>query len=122
MKPKTSTPVRIDADLYADATNVAPVMSRSTAQQIAHWARIGRELEASTELSIDRIANVLRGRESYDGLDAEEQAVVRAYWKERMNGLVEALRLDQEFAAEGRPYVELDEKGEVVRREPEATA
>lgn len=121
MKAKGSTPVRIDADLYAAATNAAPVMSRSTAQQIVHWARIGRELEASAEVSIDQIADVLRGRESYDDLDAEEQAVVRAYWRERMDGLMAALRLDREFAAEGRPYVELDDAGDVVRRDPEVT-
>lgn len=121
MKAKGSTPVRIDADLYTAATNAAPVMSRSTAQQIVHWARIGRELEASAEVSIDQIADVLRGRDSYDDLDAEEQAVVRAYWRERMDGLRMALRLDQDFASEGRPYVELDDEGDVVRRDPKAT-
>lgn len=121
MKSKGSTPVRIDTDLYAAATDVASVMSRSTAQQIVHWARIGRELESAVDVSIDRIADVLRGRESYDELAAEEQAVVRAYWRERMEGLTEALRLDREFASEGRPYVELDDEGEVVRRSPEAT-
>lgn len=115
---KTSTPVRIDADLYAAATNIAPVMSRSTAQQIVHWARIGRELEASSEVSIAAVAKVLQGAESYDALGTEEQAVVRTCWAERMGALLQALRLDREFAAEGRPYVELDDKGAVIRRDP----
>jgi hypothetical protein len=116
MKP--GTPIRIDAELYAVASSVAPVMSRSTTQQIAHWARIGRELEASPGISIDDIVQVLRGEKDYDALNTEEQAVVRAGWSERMAALAEALRLDQKFSAEGRPYVELDDDGAVVRREP----
>ncbi len=119
---KTSTPIRIDAELYASATDAASVMSRSTAQQIAHWARIGREVEASSEVSIAHIAEVLRGVRSYDLLRNAEQAVVRAFWAERMSALLRALRLDEEFVAEGRPYVELDESGNIVRRDPGATA
>ena len=115
---KTSTPIRIDNELYSAAAAVARLMSRSTAQQIAHWARVGRELEASADVSTERVARVLRGASDYDALSAEEQAVVRAFWAERMSSLSEALRLDRRFAAEGRPYVELDRDGNVVRREP----
>lgn len=119
MKPKASTPIRIDADLYAAATAVGPVMSRSAAQQVAHWARIGREVEASPEISLGDVARVLRGAMDYDALGADEQAVVRSYWKERMAELLGALRLDRGWEAERRPYVELDEHGRVVRRGPE---
>ncbi len=115
---KTSTPIRIDAELYASATDAASVMSRSTTQQIAHWARIGRELESSSEISIDRIAQVLRGARDYDALSPEAQAIVRAYWAERMAALASDLRLDQKFAEQGRPYVEIDDDGKVVRRNP----
>lgn len=114
-----STPVRIDPDLYASASSVAPVMSRSIAQQIAHWARIGMELEASPGTSIGSVAGVLRGTTSYDDLGSEEQAVVRAYWTERMRELVDSLRLDEEFAAAQRPYVELDDDGRIVLRTPQ---
>ncbi len=116
---KTSTPIRIDAELYSAATGAAAVMSRSTTQQIAHWARIGRELEASSEVSIEHVAQVLRGARDYDAVGPEEQAVVRAYWAEKMAALIGTLRLDRKFAAEGRPYVELDERGAVVRHDPE---
>ena len=117
---KTSTPVRIDAELYESATSAASVMSRSTAQQITHWARVGRELEASPGVSIDHIAQVLRGNKDYDALGTEEQSVVRAYWAEKMAALTATLRLDEKFATEGRPYVELDESGAVVRHDPES--
>lgn len=115
---KTSNPIRIDAELYAAANGVAPLMSRSTTQQITHWARIGRELEASRDISIDDVAQVLRGAKDYDALGTEEQAVVRVYWSERMATLADALRLDRKFVAEGRPYVELDESGAVARHDP----
>jgi len=117
---KKSTPVRIDEELYAAATAVAPVMSRSTSQQIVHWARIGRELEASPGVSVDEVVEVLRGEREYDSIDTQEQAVVRAYWAERMNELRGSLRLDRRFTAEGRPYAELDAKGRVVISEPGA--
>ena len=112
---KASTPVRIDADLYRSATSAASVMSRSAAQQIAHWARIGRELEASPGVSVDDIAQVLRGAKDYDALGTQEQSVVRAYWAEKMAALMATLRLDEKFVAEGRPYVELDESGATCR-------
>jgi hypothetical protein len=118
---KKSTPVRVDEELYATATQAASVMSRSAAQQLSHWARIGRELEASPDVSIETVAEVLRGTKEYDALDTEEQAVVRACWSERMTALRDALRLDREFQAEGRPYVELDEEGHLTRRGPKSS-
>lgn len=115
---KKSMPIRIDEELYTAATEAASVMSRSTTQQISHWARIGRELEASPEVSLEEVAEVLQGSREYDALGTEEQAEVRACWSERMAALKGALRLDREFAEGGLPYVELDDEREVVRREP----
>lgn len=113
----TTSPTRIDDDLYASAKAAGAVMSRSTAQQIAHWARIGRELEAAGSVSHRAIARVLAGQQDYDGLSAEEQAVVRAEWAERLAACVAGLDLADAFTAEGRSYVELDDSGDVVRRD-----
>jgi len=114
----TTSPTRIDDELYASAKVVGSLMSRSAAQQIGHWARIGRELEAAESVSHRDIEAVLAGRREYDQLNAHEQAVVRAEWAERMDVRRHDLDLAQEFADEGRSYVELDEHGNVVRREP----
>jgi hypothetical protein len=113
---KPSNPVRIDAELYAAASTAAPRMSRSVTQQISHWARIGKELEASRGVSTVEVARALAGESSYDTLDDRQQAVVRAHWAERVEELSGKLRFDREFAAERRPYVELDDDGRVVRR------
>lgn len=118
----TTSPTRIDDELYASAKAVGSVMSRSAAQQIAHWARIGREIEAADSTSHRAVAAVLASRQSYDELTPHEQAVVRAEWAERMDARRAELDLAREFSAEGRSYVELDEAAEVVRREPAAAA
>ena len=110
----TSSPIRIADDVHASAKLMASVMSRSTAQQIAHWARIGRELETSQSVSQRAIALVLECEASYDDLTAKEQAVIRAEWVERMAQRREALDLAAEFIAQGRSFVELGEDGNIV--------
>lgn len=114
----SSSPLRLDAELLRSAGLVAPLMSRSVSQQVAYWAAIGRELEAGGELSIARIAAVLRGRARYDALSPEEQAWVRAEWAGRIEALRRGLRLDREFAGSGHRHAELDSKGRVVVRSP----
>lgn len=112
----TTSPARIDDELYASAKMVGEVQSRSASQQVVHWARIGRELEASASISSKDIAEVLVGARSYDSLDAKEQALVRAEWAAQMDARREALNLAAQFAAEGRTWVELDDDGNVVER------
>jgi hypothetical protein len=112
----STSPARIDDDLYASAKLVGGVQSRSASQQVAHWARIGREIEASGAISHKDVAEVLAGGRSYDSLSPKEQAVVRAEWSGRMDALREALDLAQQFAAAGRTWVEVDEDGAVVER------
>jgi len=112
----TTSPTRIDDELHASAKVVGPMMSRSAAQQIVHWARIGREIEAADSISARAIAEVLAGARDYDGLTAHEQAVVRAEWAERIEARREALDLADAYEARRRTYVELDDAGQVVQR------
>ncbi|MHB1211628.1 MAG: TA system antitoxin ParD family protein [Candidatus Nanopelagicales bacterium] len=112
----TSAPTRIDEDLFAAAKSAGEVLSRSAAQQINHWARIGRELEASQAVSARDIAAVLAGRAPYDDLGAREQAVVRAEWDERMTELRAGLDFEAEFAAAGDTWSEADAQGRTVER------
>lgn len=111
-------PVRLDAEITEAARVAAARMSRSVAQQVSHWARIGRELERAQDVSADEIRRVLDGSASYDALSAKEQAVVRAVWDSRIDSLRENLRLDRDFDGAGYHYAELDEHGAVVVREP----
>lgn len=111
----TTMPTRIEVDLYDAAKHVGTVMSRSAAQQINHWARIGRELEASAGVSHRVIAQVLAGRSSYDTLNEREQALVRAEWDERAAQTRAGLNLATEFEGAGvTSWVEADAHGNTV--------
>ncbi|HET6875512.1 MAG TPA: hypothetical protein VFH70_12070 [Acidimicrobiales bacterium] len=114
-----TSPTRVDEDLFAAAQLVAPLMDRSAAQQITHWARIGREIEAGASVSHRAIAQVLAQQTSYDQLTSEEQAVVRAEWNERMEARRSGLDLAAKFARAGQEYAELDDEGNVVVRTPQ---
>ena len=85
-------------------------------QQIAHWARIGRELELSPRVNHRQVARVLVGAGSYDALSEEEQAIVREAWAERMQDLRATLDYAARFSAAGESYSELDEDGNLVIR------
>lgn len=113
---RTSQPTRLPADVYESAVAAAALASRTVPQQIAHWARIGRELEMSPQLNHRAIAQVLAGVASYDLLGEHEQAVVREQWTERAAALRERLDYAAELGAAGESYSELDEDGNVVVR------
>jgi hypothetical protein len=110
----TTSPARIDDQLYASAKLAGEVQSRSASQQVVHWARIGREIEASASVGLKEVAEVLAGSRSYDTLSAKEQAVVRAEWSDRMDNLRANLNLAKEFTAAGRRWVEVDDDGRIV--------
>ncbi|MFL0712470.1 MAG: TA system antitoxin ParD family protein [Microcella pacifica] len=111
----TTMPTRVDGDLFDAAKSVGAIASRSAAQQISHWARIGRELEASPATSLRDIQRVLAGETDYDSLGERGQAVVRASWDEQMADRRESLDLAAEFA-QAWPWSEADERGGAVLR------
>lgn len=107
-------PTRVDGDLFAAAKSSGAVHSRSAAQQLAHWARIGREFEASTGVSHRDIEAVLAGDGSYDSLQEREQAIVRGTWDEKIAQRLSSLDLGQKFQAAGVGWVEADDEGNLV--------
>ena len=109
-------PMRVDGDLFDAAKSVGVVASRSAAQQFNHWARIGRELEASPGTSVRDIQRVLDGEAPYDDLGEREQAVVRANWAEKTGALTDQLNLEVEFLQVGREWTEAGGEGQAVSR------
>ncbi|HUQ00789.1 MAG TPA: hypothetical protein VM093_10060 [Aeromicrobium sp.] len=112
----STMPTRVDGELFDAAKSVGAVNSRSAAQQINHWARIGREFEASGRVSQRDIERVLAGDGSYDALGEREQAIVRAAWDEQVAARIAALDLEAEFADAGETWSEADASGTVVPR------
>jgi uncharacterized protein (DUF4415 family) len=115
-------PTRIDRALFEAAKAAGELHSRSAAQQLDHWARVGRELEASPSVTHDEIARVLAGQASYDTLSERAQASVRASWNEQVAERIDALDLTDHLRATGQPWVEADADGNVVVREPGSSA
>ena len=97
-----SPPTRIDSDIYEAARTHGQLVNRSAAQQLAHWARIGRQLELSPSVSVADVVRVLAGQADYDDLDGQQQAVVRAAWAERVEEQAAGLDLAAVFASDGR--------------------
>jgi uncharacterized protein HemY len=118
----SSMPTRIDGDLFEAAKQAGRINSRSAAQQLDHWARIGRELEASPAVTHDAIERVLTGREAYDAADERTQAMVRAAWDEELAARIAGLDLTEELQAAGRPWAEADDDGAVVVRAPDVSS
>lgn len=114
----TSSPIRVDKEVHEAAQAVAPTMGRSTSQQISYWARIGRELERTPNVSVSAIERVLVGNSSYDDLNSHEQAVVRTEWAERTEQRRRSLDLVAEFESAGMSYVEQDDEGRIIRHQP----
>jgi hypothetical protein len=56
----SSNSVRVSAELFQSAQEQGEAMTRSAAQQIEHWARLGKALE-DAGLSTDEMVSVLRG-------------------------------------------------------------
>jgi hypothetical protein len=109
-------PTRIDGDLFEAAKAAGQVHSRSAAQQLDHWARIGRELEASPAVTHDTIERVLTGRIAYDDVDDRSQAVVRAAWDEQIAKRISGLDFTERLDSTGAPWAEADDDGNVVVR------
>lgn len=109
-------PMRVDGDLFEAAKSIGAIASRSAAQQLNHWARIGRELENSPGTSARDIQRVLAGEPgiTYDNLSEHDQAVVRASWDEAIEEKRSKLNYAKRFASEGSSWSGLDESGNVV--------
>lgn len=113
---RSSQPTRLPSDIYESASIAARVASRTVPQQIAHWARIGRQLEMAPDVSQRQISRVLAGSGCYDALDEQEQAIVREEWAARVQAKRAALDYAEELSAAGETYSELDENGDLVIR------
>lgn len=107
-------PARIDGELFEAAKSAGAVHSRSAAQQLNHWARLGRELEASGALTTSDIERVLAGELSYDALGESDRSAVRAEWRERIDTLIRKANLAVEFNEAGETWSELDDDGNIV--------
>ncbi|MBO9534190.1 MAG: hypothetical protein J7513_14560 [Solirubrobacteraceae bacterium] len=110
-------PTRIDQELFEAARTAGEVQSRSAAQQLAHWARLGRQLEASPAMTAETIERVLSGQLAYDDLASPfDRAVVRNAWDEQLTQRMGEVDLSAPLSGAGLARHEADDDGNVVAR------
>lgn len=115
-----TTPTRFDAGLFEAAKVAGGRSHRSAAQQLAHWARLGQELEASGAISTRDVERALAGQIGYDELGERDQAAVRTAWREEFDARIDSLDLRAAFAAQGRTEHAVADADGTVRRVPNA--
>ena len=71
--------IRVSKDLFARAQHQAELMSRSIAQQVEHWARLGAALEASG-LAVTGLADLLKSADEKSAMHIEA-ASAEDLWK-----------------------------------------
>ncbi|MFS3130468.1 TA system antitoxin ParD family protein [Nocardioides sp. Bht2] len=113
-------PTRFDAGLFEAAKVAGGQAHRSAAQQLAHWARLGQELEASGTISTRDVERVLAGQLGYDELGERDQVAVRTAWREEMDDRIDSLDLRAAFAAQGRTDHAVADADGTVRQIPNA--
>ncbi|MBQ0929761.1 hypothetical protein KAK07_01500 [Ideonella sp. 4Y16] len=91
----SSNSVRISSELFEQAYRRGEILSRSAAQQIEHWARLGAALEQSG-LSVGELVELLRGERSSGSLPESTLWAAKRAQQARDIAAIESGRAGQE--------------------------
>jgi hypothetical protein len=114
----TTHPTRVAADLAESAARIGRLESRSAAQQIDHWARLGRNISMHQSAARRRIEAVMVGELSLDELSADERVVFHAELDVAIAETAQGTSFGAALAGEGITTVSLDEDGTLTTRIP----
>lgn len=113
---------RFAADLVDAATIEGARQSRSAKQQLDHWARVGRAMEAHASTTWQRIAAVLDGTLPMSSLTSEEQSVANAEIDARIEERLATTNIPALLHAEGRTTIALNDDGVLTEYLPDGTS
>lgn len=116
-----STPVRIDDKLYGSARVVGQASSRSAAQQVDYWVRLGRAVSMVETDARRRIEDAVAGRTPLSTLTVDERATANAEIDAVIEQRAGSVSYADILAAEGISTVSMDADGSLVRRDPDGT-
>ena len=114
-------PTRIADDVYESAQAVSAQEGRSTAEQINHWARLGREVTIHESASRSRVEAALAGRLAIDELDRAEGRVYDAETQVALEDRLRAVDLSVALHKQGLVTVAVDDEGRLVEYRPDGT-
>lgn len=122
MRDTTDRVTRVATDLYESATAEGARQSRSTKQQLDHWARVGRAVSSQHTASRRRVEAALAGRLPMGDLTVEEGVVFNAEISATIEEKLARTHYGDELAARGITTVALNESGDIVEYQPDGTA
>jgi hypothetical protein len=109
---------RFAADLLDSAAVEGARHSRSTKQQLDHWARVGRTVSAYHSTARRRVEAALDGTLPLTALSPEERLVANAETDAAISERLRAVDYGAVLAGEGVVTVALDDEGHLVQYEP----
>ena len=112
---------RFAADLVDAAAVEGARHSRSTKQQLDHWARVGRSVSTYHSSARRRVEAALEGRLDLTDLTAEERLVTNAETDAAIAERLRTVDYGDVLTAEGVATVALDDDGRLVRHDPDGT-
>ncbi|BDH57956.1 ParD-like family protein [Tsukamurella sp. PLM1] len=114
-------PTRIADDVYESAQAVSAQEGRSTAEQINHWARLGREFSIHETAARSRVEAALAGTLAVDELDAAESRVYDAEVRAGIRERLQNVDFGSALAQRGIVTVALDDAGRMVEYYPDGS-
>ena len=112
---------RFAADLVDAAAVEGARHSRSTKQQLDHWARVGRTVSTHHSTARRRVEAALEGTLALTDLTTEERLVANAESDAAIAERLRTVHYGDVLAAEGVATVALDDEGNLVRYDPDGT-
>ena len=113
---------RFAADLVDSATAEGRRQSRSTKQQLDHWARVGRAVSSQHTVPRRRVEAALAGSLPASDLSAEEGVVFNAEVSAAIEESLARSDYGAELATRGITTVALNDAGEIVEHSPDGNA
>lgn len=110
---------RFAADLVDAAAAEGARQSRSTKQQLDHWARVGRAVSSQHSASRRRVEAALAGDLELAALTVEEGVVFNAEISAAIEERLAHSDYGDVFAASGITTVALDDAGKLVEYAPD---
>lgn len=112
---------RVATDLLAAAEAEARRESRSTREQLDHWARLGMHLSARSTAPRRRIERAVAGELPLADLTIEERDVANIELSVRISAVANRTSFADRLAAEGVTTVVLGADGQLVERRPDGS-
>lgn len=116
------TPVRIGDDVYAAARRVGASASRSAAQQVDYWVRVGRAVTMAEAGVRRRIDDAIAGRRPMTELSAQERLMANAEIDAAIEQAAVTTNYAERLAAEGITTVTMDDDGRLITRHPDGSS